>query len=205
MNGTPSRLVVASALSGLVLAGIIIPGCSNDSCTCPAGPEIVYPERTSPENVIEKLNLAYVNMDLEAYMDCLAESFTFFVSPDELNNPYYDGPESWNTAVEETIHRRMFSGAAGTQLMFQPITIEWNAGDELWRYTEDADVRVTISPITYFATAPQLFVVAVDAERTGPAGEELWAIVEWHELSEYGGRVSEVGNWSSIKLLFLMS
>ncbi len=202
MRITAHRLAIAAALIATALG---LSGCSS-GCTCPDEVEDIYPARTSPQNVIEKLRLAYVNMDADAYVDCLADDFTFHVNPRIAGNPDLDVPETWDRTFEETIHRAMFaenSSAERVALTLTTVSKEWNESDGLWRYTEAPDVRVTVTgDLTFYANSPQRFVLAIDEDRTGRDGEELWAIVEWHDLEESWTRPGEDSTWSSIKWLW---
>jgi hypothetical protein len=203
--GSTAHKVAAAALAAALAIVLGLSGCSNSStCTCPDEVEVVYPARTSPENVIEKLKLAYIYMDADAYVDCLADSFRFHLN----SNDWGPLPETWNRAVEETIHRRMFASDSDVErvtltLATANIEFEWNAGYSVWRYTESCDLRVTVSTgdVTYHATTPQLFVLEADEERTGSEDEVLWVIVEWHDIGD-GDRPIEGSSWGTIKALY---
>ena len=206
MRTTAHRLA-AAALTVLLATVLSLSGCSNRGCTCPDEVEHVYPARTSPENVLEKLRLAYVNMDVDAYVDCLAEEFVFHLNPCDVGiDP--EMPESWGKQDEEDIHEAMFADDSDVEgvtltLTTANIEFEWNAGDSIWRYTEASDLRITLTYyLAFHASTPQLFVLAIDGDRAGPDGEELWAIVEWYDLEEEWHQLGVHCTWSSIKALY---
>lgn len=164
--------------------------------------------------MIEKLKLAYNEMDLEAYMDCMADSFVFHWGT-------YDWPplpEMWEKAVEETIHQAMFDTVERIELTLALQWAEHDTGstssptDDTWRLREDAELLVTPPGlVVYYANTPQLFVLAVDENRTGPRGETLWAIVEWYDLAllnwDEGNAALRAApgvpsSWGSIKSLY---
>ena len=206
MRTTAHYLAATAALAALLATALGISGCSNRGCTCPDEVEDLYKLRTSPENVLYNLKTAYVDMNLDEYIDCLAEEFEFHVNPRDSGDPYWDIPETWNKAVEETIHRRMFADDADVERVTLTLTStskEWNASDDLWRYTEAPDLRITVTgDLTFLATSDQLFVLAIDEDRGDSDGEELWEIVEWHDLEEEWHRLGEDSTWSSIKWLY---
>jgi hypothetical protein len=177
------------------------------------GTDSIYPLRTSPENVLRKLNLAYVRMDDEAYLDCLSEDFVFFLCPDDVNdNP--ELPASWEKAEEATIHGNMFgegSAVEGIALVFTLESTSHDEGDpsdpldDTWVLLEDADLRMQLPPdLTLHAQAREEFALAVDPAEAGLGGELLWEITEWHELSpeERAGGPKEDASWGILKALF---
>jgi hypothetical protein len=176
-------------------------------------PESLYPTRSSPENVITKLRLAYERMDAEAYLDCLAEDFTFYLNPEDVaNDPSL--PEYWDKAEETTIHNNMFgeeTNVAGVMLVFTHDEESHDPGDpgdptdDLWTYREDYDIRVQLPPdLTLHAISPSDFVLQVDPDEVAHGGEILWEIVDWYDLPyEWStGREREDASWGMIKCLW---
>ncbi len=199
--------VFAAAVAVLVAAG-----CSNTSVSPDAGQveEDPYPLRTGPSNVLQKLNEAYVAMDVEAYLDCLAEDFEFVLDPGDVNDPGNDLPPSWGKQAERDIHERMFSDTTNVDridLALTDISIDYDQGadpsdpaDDRLTYLEQPDLRVVIGYWTYITSHEQEFVFMVDPDTTGPNGEALWEIVEWHEIDERS--CLEDSSWGSIKALY---
>jgi hypothetical protein len=80
------RTIIA-LLCAVSCAAVLVGGCSTPSSgpDIPVGPE--FRDRESPENVLYNLELAYEEMDLEEYLDCLSEDFEFFPCQDDVNDP----------------------------------------------------------------------------------------------------------------------
>jgi hypothetical protein len=176
-------------------------------------PESVYPVRSSPENVLIKLVNAYERMDVDAYLDCLAEDFLFYLNPDDLTaNP--ELPESWDKAEETAIHQNMFGDGTdveGIELWLEHDSESHDEGDpgdpldDLWTFREDYDIRVHLPPdLTLWAISPSDFVLQVDPDETGYGGMPLWEILEWYDLPyEWGADgPREDNSWGRIKALY---
>jgi len=175
----------------------------------------LYPLRTSPVNVINKLVLAYVRMDAEAYLDCLAEDFIFFLNPDDLTD-YPELPAYWDKVEEATIHGNMFAEDTDVEriaLVFTGVSTSYDdAGtgdpfDDTWVFLEDIDLRIQLPPdLTLHAQAPEQFTLGVDPDETGHGGELLWEIRRWYDISEEGGRgpdpMVEDASWGTIKAIY---
>jgi hypothetical protein len=203
------------ALAAAVTLTLSIAGCSS------SGPDIDDPEDTSPyrlptspENVIYNLNLAYVDMDADGYLACLADSFVFHLNPDDVGNPENPLPEHWGKASEDTIHHNMFaddSDVVSVRLTLTTTDVDSVPGpdpggdDDRWLYHEQVDLRVTVvmtpENITYHATAPVEFLFQIDPSEVGPHGEQLWEIIHWWDLRVTALRV-ENASWGSIKSLW---
>jgi len=176
-------------------------------------PDSLYPVRSSPVNTILKLRLAYERMDAEAYLDCLAEDFLFYLNPDDLTE-HPELPEYWDKAEETTIHENMFgvdTDVLNVVLVFAHDTDSYDPGDpgdpldDLWTYREDYDIRVQLPPgLTLHAISPSDFVLQVDPDETGHGGMLLWEIVEWYDLPyEWGADgPREDNSWGVIKALW---
>ncbi|MBD3348265.1 MAG: hypothetical protein GF400_03585 [Candidatus Eisenbacteria bacterium] len=205
---------VAALVCVLLTAALAaLPGCFGSSTGPDDDPEeegYEYTPRTSPANVIAKLVEAYGRTDAEAYLDCLAEDFVFFLNPDDVT-PGGGLPEQWGKDEEEMIHQAMFSdtlGVDGVSLTMTNVSATYDAGedpgdpsDDTWEYLEDPDLRVMTGNLTLLANGQQLFTVAVDPDTTGPGGETLWEIADWSELSE-APDLAESSTWGSIKSLY---
>jgi ketosteroid isomerase-like protein len=175
----------------------------------------LYPIRSNPSNVLRKLNLAYVRMDAEAYLDCLAEDFAFFLNPDDVNDDP-ELPDFWNKAEETTIHGNMFgedSDVGGVSLIMTLQSESYDPGDpgdpfdDTWTFLEAIDLRVQLPPdLTLHAQAPCEFSLGIDPDETGAGGRSLWEITTWYDLSTESGRWSdpthEHASWGRIKALY---
>lgn len=221
------RLLLAALSTALVAAG-----CSNTSVRPEQVEEDVYPARSCPDSVLAKLNRAYVGMDADAYLDCLADSFSFWLLGQDWSNPDDDLPKFWGKPVEEQIHHRMFGDTTvvdAVHLDMYTETSEFVAGpdtsdpyDDRWVYEQDVELRIFVGEWTFLATADQLFTFAREPGRA----DTLWWITEWHEVEPWvvsvGGGVHtaqdgaapgdvpfprgdrvEDSSWGSIKALWM--
>jgi hypothetical protein len=195
-----------------------IAGCSS------SGPEIDDPDdtspyrlRTSPENVIYNLTVAYAGMDVDGYIDCLADSFVFHLNPADINDPDNPLPPQWSRDVEHTIHHNMFaddSDVVSVSLTLTTTHVDSMPGpapgsdDDRWLYREAVDLRVTVTDVpentTYHAAAPVEFLFRIDQNEVGPHGEQLWEIIEWWDVpyQQRPGDLVESTSWGSIKALW---
>jgi len=210
----PGRVDIAgwtALLTVAVAATLAMTGCANKS-TNPEGADdaIPYKARTSPNNVIYNLVLAYTEMDAEGYLDCLSEDFEFVLNPDDVNDPQNPLPETWGKSVEQAIHERMFSDTTNVDRVnltltnmsidFDPGSDPYSAEDDRYTYVEGCDLRVVIGYWTFLADNYQEFVFGIDFGERGRDGELLWKIVEWFDVRP--AERSESSTWGSIKALY---
>ena len=211
------RLTFAATVAGAVALVFIaaMSGCGTSS----VAPEAVsddetphYAVRSSPDSVIANLATAYEHEDLEQYLNCLAEDFTFYLNPllveESEGLPFY-----WGKAYELVIHSNMF-GAAGfvdnvdleLAAIGEPVEIpgELVTDPVCWEYRCSVDLCVVrLADFAYIATAPSVFVFQTDPDEVGPRGEALWEILLWYDLPDDDGRPVEDSSWTGIKLMFL--
>jgi ketosteroid isomerase-like protein len=172
----------------------------------------LYPVRSSPENVLRKLNLAYERMDAEAYLDCLGEDFLFFLNPDDVDeDPEHPLPESWNRAEEETIHGNMFgedTDVRAVSLVLDHVESGHDPGDpedpsdDVWTYLEHYDLRVLLPPnLTLLADSRSEFVFQVDPDEIGHGGIALWEITSWSDGPGLDS-LTEDSSWGRIKSMY---
>jgi hypothetical protein len=186
-----------------------------------SGADAIYPVRADPEKLLRKLELACVRMDCEAFLDCLAEDFCFFVNPEDQYT-WPDMPESWDRAVEEQIHRAMFGEdppedpnlvVERIRLTFAHDDAECDEGDpgdpldDVWTCREDYDLRVDMPwDLVLHADKQCDFVIEVDPDETGHGGEPLWEITSWHDIPDWTGRGPAPGredtSWTGIKWVY---
>jgi hypothetical protein len=203
------------SLAPLIAAAFLSAGCSTSSTGPEPTDQTEYHPRTSPQNVIGNVGRAYGNMDAEAYLDCLAEDFIFFLNPGDLTE-FPALPEYWDKAEETAIHENMFGEGTDVQritLVFTHVSAVYDPGptgdplDDLWTYVEDADLRVELPPnLTLHAEAPAEFLFRVDPDEVGPNGEILWEIWKQWDIEEEGrgGRSEgrESTSWGTVKAMF---
>lgn len=209
------------ALAVLLSAGCIFSSSDSDDDAGEALPP--YPERTSPENVLEKLEWAYEHRDLDAYTDCLADSlFTFWLNPDDLwGDPSL--PTCWGRETERTLHENMFAAESNVDSLSLTLVQYGDAteipapapGDpSMWQYDENVVLWVYLnypSGMRLLADCGATYIFRVDTDETGDEGETLWEIVEWYDLDGWHGRshtearreeTSEECTWGSIKAMY---
>ena len=194
-------------------AAVLVGGCStpNSGPDIPAGPE--FRDRTSPENVVYNLELAYEEMDLDEYLDCLSEDFEFFPCQDDVNNPELEIPAVWFKADEATMHENMFAEDSDVESISLTLTIpsivyDYGVPDDPLDDTcvciVDVDLRVNLNvALTYLVSSPSLFDMRVDTDRQGPGGELFWETHYWFDLggSDRGAEAGreEEGTWGGTK------
>ncbi len=173
--------------------------------------------RTSPAEVIDQLEAAYVAMDTLNYLDCLSGDFTFYPCEDDVHNPELDIPPEWYKPDERTMHENMFGEDGYVESISLELTnteVVHDTGadpedplDDIYVHTEDVDLWVnTYGGMSYVVTAPSEFFLCVDPCETGPYGETMWEICTWYDLSDPGrGNVDdgrEYTSWGGIKALY---
>ena len=211
------RTIIA-LLCAVSCAAVLVGGCSTPSSgpDIPAGPE--FRDRTSPENVLYNLELAYEEMDLDEYLDCLSEDFEFFPNEDDVNNPELDIPAVWWKVDEAAMHENMFAGDSDVETITLTLTIAsitYDEGipedplDDTWICTVDVDLRVNlVTGTTYLATAPSEFRMRIDIDQWGPNDELLCEINFWYDLGETsrsGGDARQDPNIERVSLSELKS
>ena len=213
MRTTAHRLT-AAALPVLLTTAFGLSGCSS-SCTCPDEVDDPYKLRTSPENVLYNLKTAYIYMNLDEYLYCLAEEFEFHLNPDDIAiDP--ELPVSWGKQDEEDIHEIMFDPDSGIGPTVEGITLTLTDGqryydqgpdpldpmDDRWHYWEGVDLRVSVAgDLTLHATAEQEFIFRIDPLEVGREGETLYEVIEWWDIRD-PDRPTEDSSRGSIKSLY---
>jgi hypothetical protein len=200
-------------LAVLVLAALVVWGLGG--CWNPFAPDKGdggggtvdedYRLRTTPENVLHNMCVAYEHKNADEYLACLAEGFTFHSDPDDVASGAAE--EFYYKDDERTIHENMFSETGpenhperavdSIQLGFtltSKTSDEVAPGDTIWTIEEDVDLRVNLfSGTTYLANAPSQYVLQ-EAPETGPNGEKLWEIIDWYDLvQDHGKRGQDPG------------
>ncbi len=171
------RTIIA-LLCAVSCAAVLVGGCSSagPGPDIPAGPE--FRERTSPENVVYNLELAYEEMDLEEYLDCLPEDFQFFPNEEDVNDPENPIPPLWLKTDEAAMHENMFAGDSDVEsisLTLTIATIDYDQGipddplDDTCVCVVDVDLRVNLKDGNGFlATAASGFYMRIDMDQPNP-------------------------------------
>jgi hypothetical protein len=207
-------LVLVMAVGATLLAACLLSGCSNST-----GPSIAPPEppdyrtRLTPEDVLANLQTAYIYMDLEPYLDCLAEDFVFYPTADDVHDPNNPIPPEWYKTDERAMHENMFAEESDVEsitLTLTNVSTYHDEGnpvdplDDIYVYSESVDLRVNlVSYVTLLATAPSEFRFRIDQDQQGPSGEVLWEIYSWYDDPvRRGTSPFEQSSWGSIKALY---
>lgn len=209
------RTALAS-LATLATLFVLLTGCATNNVS--PGPQQGpgYDLRTTPENVLENIELAYEEMDPEGYLDTMSEDFIFYPSDRDVQDPDMQIPPEWYKTDETTMHENMFdesSDVVSVSLTLTTITATFDEGnpgdssDDLWIYEMAVDLRVNVmGGLTYLATTPSEFHMRVDQDQTGPGGMALWEVFKWYDLDERGpegdGSRYEDSSWGGIKSLY---
>ncbi len=172
--------------------------------------------RTSPAEVIDQLEAAYVAMDTLNYLDCLSGDFIFYPCEADVQDPNGSMPDEWYKPDERTMHENMFDEegyVTSIQLTLTNTLIFWDEQDpedpldDIYSHTEGVELWVNLlGHMTYLVDGPQQYLLRVDPDEEGPYGEMMWEIYEWYDLDgERGGEGAdgrENTTWGSVKALF---
>ncbi|MBC8450867.1 hypothetical protein H8D73_01495 [bacterium] len=201
---TPRRLAV------VVVAAVVLimplSGCWNPFAP-PNGenPDIPvegFRERTSPENVLHNFILAYERMDDVEYLDCLADTFEFWLYPqDVIDDPTL--PWSWDKAEEAAIADAMFGEGTNVDRITLTLTQHGDAvsipganptDPVSWQHEYETDLWVFIpsEDLQLWANAGVRFLFSVDPNETATNGADLWEIAVQHDIV-FSGRIPHDG------------
>lgn len=80
--------------------------------------EEAAPEFGSPAGVVEMIEVAYTNGDIELYKECLSQNFTFYFDPNNVGDDVegYIIPDSWGYDEEVIAVGNMFDNAYSVNL-----------------------------------------------------------------------------------------
>jgi len=201
-------------IAALLTAGVVgLIGCSNSSGPSPSG----YLDPTSPENVLVNLGRAYGERDLDEYLDCMSDDFTFHFSEEDQQQPGSTMPPWFYRSDEQQVHENMFDEEGVVESITLTLTVasvETIPGGDLRVPTGDVfiisamvDLMVNLyGDVAYLATNPQDFYFRAVLGWDVRDGRAHWEMFEWHDLDERddGARV-EGSSWGTIKYCFLES
>jgi hypothetical protein len=206
---------VRLVLSGALIVAAFAFGCSSNTVDPENvdGPQFLL--RTSPDNVLENIMLAYEEMMAPEYLDCLSEDFVFYPCEEDVNDPNSQIPPEWYKIDETTIHNNMFDEGSGIENIQLTLTItdaQFDEGygadpsDDIWIYLVAVDLWVHREwGLTLFATTPSEFWFRKDVDQAGPQGRTLWEIYKWYDLGAEdgrGGSLREESSWGAIKAMY---
>ena len=211
-----SRSRVLIAILGLAALAL---SCSDDKSTnSNGGEQDPYLPRTSPENLLENLMLAYKHRDVAMLDSLLDRDFTFFFSEEDQ-----DIGDRLDREDEIPIHEEMFDPDRVEELILSyeigEITL-----DEERTTVQDSIYVATVESVYLFVLCPPPWDLHGDLlefelehgrERfwfrkvswVDPGSRKpIWKIIEWRELSGGTGPSAPVPtddvSWGSIKAMF---
>ena len=197
----------------LTIAALTLGGCSTGTGPDPIpGPE--YRDRLTPEDVLYNMELAYEEMDVEEYLDCLAVDFIFYPDERDVQNPELEIPPEWYKTDERMMHEHMFGEGSDVESISLTMTVSslvYDYGipedpeDDTCTCVVDVDLRVSVVSMTYVATGGSSYDMRIDQDQTGPGGAHLWEIYLWYELGDSGrggSSAREESSWGSVKALY---
>jgi len=213
------RTIIA-LLCAVSCAAVLVGGCSTagPGPDIPADPEFL--DRTSPENVVYNMELAYEEMDLEEYLDCLSEDFEFFQTEEDVQ--HHELPAVWWKTDEAAMHENMFADSSDVEsvsLTLTIVSIDYDYGipndplDDTCVCVVNVDLRLNLSAGGGFiATAASAFHMRIDIDQPNPVPDPddvlWWEICHWYDLDLGGeGRGADAGRvedatWGTIKALY---
>jgi len=203
----PGNVLAVAALLVLISSTAFVVGCSNT-----AGPEEeedTYTRRTSPANVVSKLVESYEAMDADAFVDCLSDSFTFWLNPADINDPGSPLPQFWNLSEESAIAGNMLGTGSDVESISLTLTLLGNpveiptpgGGESSWQCVYSTDLWVYLpNNLIFWANAAERFTISVDPDATSPSGGTLWEIVKWEDIDDPAR--GENTTWGVIKALW---
>ena len=194
-------------------AAVFVGGCSSPPAPPEFSPGPEFRDRTSPENVMYNLELAYEEMNAEEYLDCLSVDFIFYPDENDVQNPDLEIPAEWYKTDEADLHENMFGDGSDVEsisLILTEIDVQYEEGnpqdplDDIYVYTEGVDLRVNLyGGLTYLATENSEFWMRVDTDQQGSGGELFWEIYRWYELGgRRGSGDREDVTWGAIKAVY---
>lgn len=192
MSWNHTRRLAVLALAAVFAFGL--GGCWNPFAPDEGDPSDRPPEEyrlpTTPANVIHNMELAYKEMNVDTYLDCLSEDFIFYPNEEDVGGEI---PEYWFKDEERRVHENMFSDSPPQpDLAVESISLTLTetvrdsiAGSQPGQldyiFIEGVDLRVNLyTGLTYLATAPSEYRLRI-ADEVGPNGETLWEIYEWYD------------------------
>ena len=203
----PGAFFGVAALLTLIVGTALVVGCSNTAS--PEEESDTYTPRTSPANVVAKLVETYEAMDADASIDCLSDTFEFWLNPYDLNDPENPLPDHWDFITESFLAQSMLGPGTNVDsirlaltLFGNPVEVPTPGGGEFsWQCVYSVDLFVYLpNDLTLWANSPSRFLISVDADKTGPAGETLWEIAKWEDIDDPAR--FENTTWGTIKALY---
>jgi len=205
----------------LILGALLLASCSGDDSRDPVDPN-------SPEGVLEALQTAYRDRDMEAYSALLADDFRFYFDRD--TREVYKLEDSWGREEELEVTSHIFLAPPVSDIRVR-LTLgsslpSGESGRETWLRNNVPDTFLEIDMTPSFGE-PEGLTLRIDghvhtfyfrkgknpadALSTSETSDKLF-LVEWRDrgvVHSSSGRVGEGGavpvsemTWSAIKMFF---
>ncbi len=203
-----------------LLGALVIVGACSDDPSKPGGTSQVPPDfllRTSPENLVHNLVLAYNERSAAEFESLLADDFTFVLSEEDQENPGM--PDGWPRDTEVAIHQSMFDTS-----YVQALTLRLTSGPLQWDpergmytmivevvdfYLHGATPRHPDDPKEYRVMHAQEQLWFRREGWTAPATDDsVWTVAKWTELYASKAQLPldttpvEAQSWGSVKYLY---
>jgi len=187
-----------------VFLGSLLLSCNDDTVSPPPPPDL-----STPEAIVEQLQVAYRERDIEAYADLLAPEFRFYFQPQDADAI---GEESW-TANQDSIG----TGAlfATREVSAIRIALGHGAATDPTESGFDPDVKKIrlnsvqlevdlVDGVTLLVADLQDMYFRPGREANGE-DPDRWYLLEWRDLPSTVRVLKSPGvelTWGSIKSLF---
>jgi hypothetical protein len=155
----------------------------------PVDPVDKFLPRTSPENLLANLKMAYRERETAEYESLLAMDFTFVLAPEDAGQPGM--PSQWGRNTEIGVHQRMFDAD-----LVQSLSLDFVVGDrlfdeagQLWTITI-TNVDLSLYGMTPDHPTPKNYQVLDGSSKfwfrqnnwTVPGTtDRIWSIVKWED------------------------
>jgi hypothetical protein len=185
------RLLLAVGL--VVIAGLS--GCSEKYIPPPPPPPPdSFLSRTSPENLLWNLRVAYEQRNFEEYVLLLSQDFTFIFLPEHAGNDSLDIPDSWGLEQEWDSHRNFFRAPD-----VEDIKLDWTPGPRLPPDRANADTKIIVEDaflevdqrlengdILHIQVRGDAWFHFRKSDVTTAEGDTIWEIVWWEDKAGWG-------------------
>jgi len=178
--------------------------CDDDSVSPPAPPDL-----STPEAIVEQLQVAYRERDIEAYADLLAPEFRFYFQPVDAAGL---GVESWDAEQDSTGTDALFGSNQVSSIL---VDLTYGAPQVPTEVGFDPDVRkIRLTGVLLEVNQTNgttLLVTDIQdmyfRPGRGANGEDpdRWYLLEWRDLPSTARAPTSPGvdlTWGSIKSLF---
>jgi len=160
------------AISGIML----LTSCSNtwNPFKPEEAPQVKQSSLSSddPKSIINQLQTAYSERELNDYLNCLSEDFIFVLSQEDY--AYFHLNENWwGKYTEEQIHRNLFQQANDVELKLTFLSSRKNS-DINYELKYQYQLNVYISEIRYVADGYASYEVEKE--------DDQWKIIKWTDM-----------------------